>query len=146
MKKSICIILVIVFLLSCLTGCGLLKSLTEGLENKSEASPLVDDMMSALAENRTADAKALLHPDAAEDSDAAIAQLCDYLDGREAVSISPLSINIQTSASTSGKSRQEEISYRVDLNDDSVIYINAAYLSDKSGSGFLHFQFVIGLV
>jgi len=138
--------LVIMILLSCLTGCGLLRNFTESLENKSEASPIVDEMMNALAENRTTDAKALLHPDTEEDSDEAIAQLCDYLDGRKAVSIEPLSINIQTNVSNSGKTRQENISYRVDLNDDSAIYINAVYLSDKSGSGFLHFQFVIGLV
>ena len=146
MKKSFCIFLVIVLLLGCLTGCGLLENLTESLENKSEASPKVDEMMNALTNYRNADAKALLHPDVEKDSDDAISQLCDYLAGREAISIDPLSINIQTSAGTTGKIRQENVSYCVYLNDDSVIYINATYLSDKSGSGFLHFQFVIGLV
>ena len=145
MKKIICHVLIMLVLLSCLTSCNFTQKASGALAGKAEATPKTEEMMTALAENRTSDAKALLHPKASESSDNAIAQMNSYLAGRETKSIELQSINVNSSAGTSGKTREEQVTYRVTLNDDTVISVNAVYLSDNQGSGFSSFQLVLGV-
>lgn len=102
--------------------------------------------MAALAENRASDAKALMHTQSAESSDAAIAQMISYLDGRKVSSMELKSINVNTSTGTSGKTRQERVAYQVILTDGVVIYLNVVYLSNNTGTGFAEFQLVLGVV
>ena len=146
MKRSICFVLVLVTLLSCLTGCNFTQNMSGALAGVAESTSKVKEMMTALAENRAPDAKALLHPQATEKADAAIAQMSDYLSGREVSSIEQKNININTFTGTSGKTKQEKVVYQATLTDGAVIYINVVYLSTNSGTGFSSFQLVLGVV
>lgn len=145
MKKFICFPLVLLILLGCLTACDMQKVMDE-IADKAEATPKVEEMMTALAEGNTSDAKALLHPDTGEEADAAIGQMSTYLAGRTTSAIELKTINVSTSTSTSGKVRQEKLTYQVTLSDSSAIYLNVVYLSDKDGTGFSSFQMVLGVI
>ena len=146
MKKLSCFALVLLILLGCLTACSFTQNMSGALADTAEATPKVEEMMLALAEERVSDAKALMYPQVAETSDNAIAQMSAYLAGREASSMELKSINVSTSAGTSGKSRQERIAYQVTLTDGAVIYLNVVYRSDNGGTGFASFQLVLGVV
>lgn len=146
MKKTVCLVLVLLALFSCLTACNFTQNLSGALAGNAESTPKVKEMMIALAENRTSDAKALMHPQTAEDSDIAIAQMSDYLDGRKPDSIELKNINVNTSTGTSGKTRQEQAGYQVTLTDGDVIYLSVVYLSSNDGVGFSSFQLVLGVV
>ena len=146
MKKCICLALVLITLLSCLTACNFTQTMSGALAGEAESASKVDEMMKALAENRTTDAKSLMHPQVAEKADAAIIQMSTYLAGREASDLKLTGINVQTSASTSGKTRQEQTTYQVTLTDGAVIYLNVVYLSNNAGVGFTSFQLVLGVV
>lgn len=116
------------------------------LAGDAESTPKVEEMMQALAENRTSDAKALLHPQKAEQAEAALTQLSAFLAGREVDALEQRNININSFSGTSGKTRQEQVSYQVTLTDGAVIYLNVVYLSDNAGTGFSSFQLVLGVV
>ena len=146
MKKIICFALVLMILLGCLTACNFTQNMSSTITEEAEATPKVEKMMAALADDNTSEAKALLHPQVAETSDNAIAQMSAYLAGRKASAIELISINVNTSTGTAGTTRQERVGYRVTLNDDAVIYINAVYLSNNQGTGFASFQIVLGVV
>lgn len=146
MKKLICFVLMFVVLCSCLTACNFTRKISGSLAGEAEATPKVKQMMTALATNNTAEAKNLLHPKAAETSVTAIEQMSEYLDTREVDSMEQENIKVNTSAGTSGKTRQEQVVYRVTLTDGDIIYLNVFYYSDKSGTGFISFQFVLGIV
>ena len=146
MKKLICLSLVLTVLFFCMTACNFTQNVSGSIAGKAEFTPKVEEMMKALAEKRTEDAKALMHPQVAETSDQAIAQMIDYLDGREVSAMQLTSINVRTTAGTSGKTRQEQVAYQVNLNDGAIIYINAVYFSDDTGTGFSSFQLVLGVV
>ena len=102
--------------------------------------------MTALAENRTDDAKALIHPEAVEKSDASIAQLERYLSDRTTSTIEQKTINVSTSTGTPGKIQQEQVSYQATLSDGETVYLKVVYYSDHSGTGFLSFQMILGIV
>ena len=146
MKKIICFGLVLLALLGCLTACNFTQNISGAIAGEAEATSKVEEMMAALADENTSAAKALLHPQVAETSDNAIAQMSAYLAGRKASAIELISISINTSTGTAGTTRQEQVDYRVALNDDVVIYINAVYLSNNQGTGFASFQIVLGVV
>lgn len=146
MKKMICFSLVIVFLLAGMSACNLSQNVSGYIADKAEATPKVEEMLRALAEKRTEDAKELMHPQVAGTSDHAVAQMIDYLDGREVSAMQLTNINVRTTAGTSGKTRQEQVAYQVNLNDGTIIYINAVYFSDDTGTGFSSFQLVLGVV
>ena len=146
MKKRFFHVLTLVLLAVCLTACNFTKNISGAMASEPEAAPKVTEMMLALAENRTADAKALMHPQTAEASDSAIAQMRDYLAGRKAETVEQTSITVNTSTGTSGNIRQERVGYRVTLSDSTVIYLNVIYLSDSQGTGFAAFQVVLGVV
>ena len=146
MKKLICAVLVLFALLGCMTACNFTQNASGPLAGKAESATKAEEMMTALTENRIADAKALLHPQASENSDAAISQMSAYLAGRKANSIEQRSIHVNTSSGTSGKTRQEQVSYQVTLSDGAVIYLSVVHLSDNTGTGFTSFQLVLGIV
>jgi hypothetical protein len=103
----------------------------------------VEEMLSALAENDMSAAEALLHPQIADDSGDMLERLADYIDGRKAESVEVTSVSINTFTGTGGKSRQEEISYEVKLDDGDSVFLNVVYLSDNQGEGFSVFQIVL---
>ena len=146
MKKLICFVSVLLLVLGCLSACNFTQRVSGSLGGEAASTPNVKEMMAALSENRTADAKALMHPQVAETADAAIAQMSDYMTGREIDSLEVKNININTSTGTSGKTSQEQVTYLVTLTDGAVIYLNVVYLSDNAGAGFASFQLVLGVV
>lgn len=146
MKKLICLALVLVALIGTLTACNFTQSLTGALAGQAEATPKVEEMLAALLENRTSDAKALMHPEEAENADAAILQMSAYLSGRTVNTMEMVSLNITTSTGTSGKVRQEQVAYQVTLTDGDVVYLNVLYISNDDGVGFASFQLVLGVV
>ena len=146
MKKTISITLLVLVLLSCLTGCNFNQTITGGLANNAESTPKVEKMMVALAENDLSAAESLMHPQAIGKAKAAIEQMAEYLDGRKTSSIELININVSSSIGTSGNVKQEQVGYKATLTDGSVIYINAVHRSNKDGNGFVSFQLVLGLV
>lgn len=146
MNKLFCVTLVLLALLGCLTACNFSQNLSGALAGKAESTAKVEEMMTALAEHRMSDAKALIHPQAAEKFDTAITQISTYLSGRKIRSMELTNINVNTSTGTSGKTRQEQVVYQITLNDGEVIYLNVVYLSNSVGSGFASFQLVLGMV
>ncbi len=146
MKKIICFALVLLALLGCLTACNFTQNMSGAIAGEAEATPKVEKMMAALADDNTSDAKALLHPQVAETSDNAIAQMNDYLAGRQTSAIELKSITVNTSTGTAGKTRQEKVAYQVTLTDGAVIFLNVVYLSNNQGTGFSSFQLVLGVI
>ncbi len=144
--KKVGLVAVSLVLFIFLTSCTFSSNMSGLLAGEAEATPKVEEMMMALAENREADAKAMMHPQATEKSADAIAQMSTYLDGRKVDSIEPTSINVNTSTGTTGETREEQVTYRVTLDDGVVIHLNVVHLSDNDGTGFSSFQVVIGLV
>ncbi len=145
MKKIIRLTLVLFALLGCLTACNFTQNMSGAIAGEAEATPKVEEMMAALADDNASDAKALLHPQVAETSDNAIAQMSAYLAGRKASAIELKSITVNTSTGTAGKTRQEQVTYQVTLTDGAVVFLNVVYLSDNQGIGFSLFQVVLGV-
>lgn len=146
MKKTICFGLVLLALLGCLTACNFTQSMSGAIAGEPEATPKVEEMMAALADDNTSGAKALLHPQVAATSDNAITQMSAYIAGRKASAIELINININSSTGTVGITRQERVGYKVTLTDGAVIFLNADYLSNNQGTGFASFQVVLGVV
>ncbi|MBQ6832198.1 MAG: hypothetical protein IJO28_06125 [Oscillospiraceae bacterium] len=146
MKKLISLTLVLVVLLGSLTACNFTQNLSGAIAGEAEATPKVEQMMLALAEDRAADAKAFMHPQTADASDGAIAQMSAYLSGRKVSTMELTSINVNTSTGTAGTTRQERVNYQVTLQDGDVICLNVLYLSNNQGTGFASFQLVLGAV
>lgn len=146
MKKVICLILALAAMLSCLTACRFSQNASGAMAGKAESAPKAEEMMASLAAGSISDAKALMHPQVAENADQAIAQMSAYLAGRKTSAMEQKSITVNTSTGTAGNSRQERVAYQVTLSDGAVIYINSIYLSDKLGTGFVSFQLILGVV
>lgn len=146
MKKIVCFSLVLLVLVGCLTGCNLTQTLLDNFEDKSDGVAKAEELISALSENRIDDAKAFIHPNTAHKSDDAIAQICEYLEGRKAESVELISFEVNTSVGTSGKTRQEQLSFQVKLDDGDSFFVNALYLSDTEGTGFSSFQLILGVI
>ena len=146
MKKLICWVLVLMVVLTCLLSCTFSQNLSGSFAGEAESTAKVEEMMTALAENRLSDAKSLMHPQAAEKSDAAIDQMSSYIDCRKVDSMELTSINVNSSTGTNGETREEKVTYQVALDDGVVIHLNVVYLSDNDGTGFSSFQLVIGVV
>lgn len=146
--KKLFLICLSVILISSMASCKFIadigQNLTDSMEEKSESAPKVEEMMAALAENRVSDAKALLHPDVAESSDAAISQMIAYLNGRKVSSFKLNGINLSVSADASGKARAEELCYVATLDDGEIVCVNASYRSDSKSGGFVSFQISLG--
>ena len=146
MKKIVCFSLVLLALVGCLTSCNLTKSMLDSYGDKSEGVAKAEELISALSEGRSDDAKTFMHTDVSEKSDDAIDQLCKYLDGRKAESVELISFKVNTSVGTSGTTRQEQLSFHVKLDDGDSFFVSALYLSDTDGTGFTSFQVVLGVI
>ncbi len=146
MKKRICLTIVLLMVMCCLTACHFTSNMTGMVGGKMQASSKVEDMMTAMAENRLEDAKTLMHPTAAGKSDDPIAQMSAFLAGRKVTNMQQTAINVSTSTGTSGKTRQESASFQVTLDDGTTIHLSATYLSNNAGEGFTSFQLVLGVV
>ena len=146
MKKFICLATVLLVLVGCLSGCNFTQNASGPFAGTAESAPKAKEMLTALANGNAADAKALMHPDSAGEADAAIAQMIDFLAGRDARSIESKNIKVNSSTGTSGNTRQEQVTYLVTLTDNEVIYLSVLYLSDNQGEGFSLFQIVLGVV
>ena len=146
MKKFICFSLVMILILTVLTSCNFTQTLTGAAANNAQSTPKVEAMMSALAEDRMSDAEALMHPEVKEKSDSGISQIKLYLNGRETSGMTLQSINVTNSVGTSGKARQEQVAFKTILSDGEIVYINAFYLSNNAGEGFISFQMVLGVI
>ena len=146
MKKTIAFALILLILLSFLTACNITTNKSGVLAGEAKSTAKVKEMVTALADERITDAKALMHPTVAETSDAAIAQMSVYLSGRTGESIELLSIKSSTSNGSSGANIQEETTYRITMTDGDVVYLNVVYLTDGNGTGFTSFQLVLGVI
>ena len=146
MKKTIFLTLLILGIISCLTACNFTTTVLGALKDKAESTPKVEEMMSLMAENRVSDVKALLHPKSNDKADAAIEQMASYIDGRSVSSMELVNINISSSTGSSGKTRQEEVAYKATLTDGEIVHLNAVYLTDNAGNGFVSFRLVLGIV
>ena len=143
MKKTICLTLIVLVVVSCLTACNFTLN---NLKDTAESTPKVEEMMAALTNGNVSDAKALLHPQASGDATNAINQMIKYLNGRSVNSIDLLNVNFTSSVGTSGQMSQEQATYKTTLDSTEVIYITAVYLNNNAGSGFISFQLVLGVV
>jgi hypothetical protein len=136
----------LLMVICCLTACNFTSSMLDAAGGKLQATSKVEDMMTAMAENRLEDAKALMHPTAAGKSVDPIAQMSAFLVGRKVTNMQQTTINVNTSTGTSGKTRQESASFQVKLDDGTTIHLAVTYLSNKAGEGFTSFQLVLGVV
>ena len=146
MKNTICFILILLSMLGCLMSCTFTTNVSGNLAGETESFSKVERMMMALTQNSMSDAKNMMHPQSAEHSDVAIAQMSTYLAGREAVSIEQVSVNVKNSRGISGNTRKEQATYTATLTDGEVIYLSVVYLSNNDGEGFTSFQLVLGVV
>ena len=147
MKKLSCLALLLILTISCLSACNFSQNLTDKLEDSAQAPIKVDEMMGLLSENLIDDAKSLMHPGtSSEGLDDSFVQMIAYLAGREVLSMELEGINVSTSVGTSGNTRQEDLFYKATLSDNNIIYINAVYIADDAGAGFISFQLVLGVV
>ncbi len=147
MKKLICVTLLVFMMLGCLTACNFnFNTNLGGSLGNAASDEKVDEMMAALTENDISAAKSLLHPERSADADKSLEQIADFLNGRSVASKLRMNVNITTSTGTAGKTVQEQTAYRVSLNDGTVVYLNAVYLTTDAGEGFVSFQLVLGLV
>ena len=146
MKKAICLILSLFVIVGCLTACNLTANMSGDLAGKAESSSKVEKMMIALSQNNISEAKKMMHPQSAENSDVAISQMSTYLAGREPVSIEQVNIVVETSNGTSGNVKKEQVTYTATLTDGEVISLSVVYLSDNDGDGFISFQLILGVV
>jgi hypothetical protein len=144
MKKTVCIMLALIATLFCFNACNFYTDLSGDLAGESEVLSNVENMMKSLAQNQVSDAQALMHPQAAENSESALVQISGFLEGRESVSFQQTDINVKTSNGTDGKIRQEQLTYTVELDDGENITLLVSHLSDNDGSGFVSFQIVLG--
>ena len=145
MKKWISLVLILLVAMSCLAGCNFSQNVSGALAGKTEVTSKAEEMLAALADNCIADAQDLLHPEERDEAADALAQLVDYIDGRETAKLELTNIHVQSSVGTSGTVKQETVSYRVTLTDNSVFSIHTVYLTDMRGSGFSVFQLVLGV-
>ena len=146
MKKFFCFTFVFVIIAFCLSGCNFNSNVSGALAGDSQATPKVEQMMTALAESRIPDAKAFMHPDANNKPDSAYTQMSQYLSGRKTQSVQLININVKNSSGTAGNIRQEESAYKATLSDGTIVYLNVVYLTNDNGSGFSSFQLVLGAI
>lgn len=145
--KKILSLLIAAAILCTLTACNLTTNFSDSTGNsKMQAVTQVEELMTALAAADTEKALALMHPDVEEKSENAIEQLSDYLVGRKVTKLDQQNIVVNSSSGNRGKSRQETATFLVTLEDNTVFYISATYLTNNTGKGFISFQFVLGLV
>ena len=144
--KKLCFFIALTLMLSCLTACSFTSNLSGVGSDKLQSTQKIEDMMTAMAEGRLEDAKALMHSSVAGESEDAIVQMIAFLAGRKVTDMTQISFQVDSTTNLSGSVRQEAVSYAVTLDDGTAIHLSATYLSDKTGAGFAAFQIVLGVV
>ena len=143
MKKKICLVLIIISVIGCLTACNFTLN---NAKDEAESTPFVEEMLAALTSDNISEAEALLHPAANDSAREALNQMIAYLNGKKISSTELINVNFTSSVGTAGKVHQEQVNYRLKLDNVETVYINAVYLSNDDGTGFVSFQLVLGLV
>ena len=146
MKKLFCFILVLATLVVFLTGCNFAQSMKDALIDMAESQPKAEEMIEALSYKQIDSAKALLHPDIAEESNSAIYQLTTYFSGHLIETIEIINVNLHSSVGTDGTAKEEKVTYKLTQSDGDIIHLSTVYRTDNNGSGFVSFQLVLGLV
>lgn len=146
--KRILAVTAMVLLAACLlTACNFTTNFSDTVgATAAESTEKVEEMLQALTDGDTDAALALMHPDAVERSGNPIAQMSNFLAGRTVAEMNQTGVRVNSSAGSSGKTRQEVTNFQVILEDGTEIYIAATYYSDKAGAGFVSFQLVLGIV
>ena len=144
MKKLVIVTCVLLLIALSLTGCNFVNGLKNSIDNPTSLAK-TEEMITALAENRLNDAKALFHPDAEDVSVVALENLSSLLGGCKSTSILTESININTSFSLTGeKVTYEQATYTIILSDGKRLHASVVYQSDNVGAGFTTFRLAIG--
>ena len=143
MKKKICLVLIILSVIGCLTACNFTLN---NAKDEAESTPFVEEMLAALTSDNISEAEALLHPATNDSAREALNQMIAYLNGKKISSTELINVNFTSSVGTAGKVHQEQVNYRLKLDNIETVYINAVYLSNDEGTGFVSFQLVLGLV
>ena len=146
MKKALCITCIILVLIGCLSSCSFTHNASGSIAGEAESATQFGEMLTALTEKRIANAEAFLHPQMPETSKYGIEQISAYFAGRKAISVSQVNINVKSSVGTSGKVRQEQVTYQVSLSGGESVYLSTVYLTNNSGEGFISFQLVLGVI
>ena len=145
MRKILCVTIALITLLFCLISCNFYVNSSGALAGESQVISRTEEIMSALSKNQLSEAKEFMHPTVAENSNSALAQISDYLDGRKATSIEQIDISVKSSNGTKGKIIQEQLTYTIMLDDGENIQLAASHLSDNDGVGFTSFQIMLGV-
>ena len=146
MRKIMCLTLAAVLVLM-LCACNFTTNFSDSMGMTSaECVPEVEIVLQALTDGEIDEAKNHFHPDKRENISDALAQMCDYLDGRAVSELTQQSLRVNTSTGTAGKVRQEAVTMKVVLEDGTVCYLSATHRGDNDGEGFVSFQLVLGVV
>ena len=146
MRKIMCLTLTAVLVLM-LCACNFTTNFSDSMGMTSaECVPEVEIVLQALTDGKIDEAKNHFHPDERENISDALAQMCDYLNGRVVSELTQQSFRVNTSTGTAGKIRQEAVTMKVVLEDGTVCYLSATHRSDNNGEGFVSFQLVLGVV
>ena len=147
MKKIISLIIVCLLILFSFTSCNFFESIAETVVSETESAPKVEEMLTALVNGQTDNATALLHPDIDDEASlSAIYQLSSYIEGRSIEQINQLGVKINTSLTTDGEVKTENITYQLIFADGESVYIQSSYVYAKEMSGFSSFQLVLGII
>ena len=144
MKKILCLTLALLAMLACLTSCNF--NIQSAISDKATSKEQAQEMMNHLSARRMTDAVSLMHPEKSNGTQLALGQIATYLNGRKATKMEVVGVNLTSSVGTAGSTSQEQVSYKVNLNDGSVVYLSTVYLKNAAGEGFVSFQMVLGVV
>ena len=138
MKKQMRFFLCILLAATLLCACE--------LNIKTKTKPYAEEMMTLLKQRDVEAAVELLHPDTAEESDniySSMEALCDFLDGRAVTELKQQSVSVHNQIGTNA-GKYESGTYRVVLEDGTVLKVEYSYLTNKAGAGFTSFYLSVG--
>ena len=146
MKKTNCLLLVVVLSLTILTACDFTTNVSNSF-GQMQGQEKVDSMLSALSSGDASAAKALLHPDVSAENAQTLVQLQEYLNGRKVTDLKREGWSVSTSTVPFGGTiRQEKASFQAALDDGTVFHLSVCYVTEDQAQGFTAFQFVLGIV
>ena len=142
MRKT-AVFLIIIMLFS-LTGCTFYNS-SRGI-GKSEYTDQTRQLLDALSQGDLDSAIKLMHPNVLpEEARSGLAQVADYLDGRNVVSMEQMSINTQRNSSPAGSAKLEQAAFDLKLDDGTRCSVSMAYMTNSAGEGYTSVQLILGV-
>ena len=102
-------------------------------------------MLTALGQGDSEAALALMHPDS-KYTEATVAQMIRFLDGRQMKEIEQVTLNVNNTTNASGTTRKEQASFRVTLDDGEQIFLSVNHITSPDAEGFASFQIILGAV